>query len=127
MLPREALASGNTTAVVGAVQRVSDEAAFLRNAQGLGRLMRAHPRPAPERAADWIEYALLMPENGTLATRRPSGDLSFAVLASLAVLAVLAAAGGAMLAALFYAGRALLAAGGWLTTRGPVAPKQKRV
>lgn len=94
-VPRAALTAGQPEVLVAAVQRTISEPSFRQNAVKVGRMLRAHGKPGPERAADWVEYALAMPADGSCSLNDPNTHIHWAVRASLDVWALLLVLGWA--------------------------------
>jgi glucuronosyltransferase len=87
---RASLTAGDPGPLLAAVDRAATDPALRRNAAKVGRMLRAHGKPAAERAADWVEYALEMPRDGSLSLASAAADVPWAVRASLDVYAALA-------------------------------------
>lgn len=108
---RATLAAGDPEPLVAAVAAVAENPEFKKRAQAVGAMLRGHKRSAPDRAADWVEYALTMPADGSGDLRGVSGKLSWAALSSvdvgLAWMAILGLILGVLLLVVWLAFRAV--------------------
>ncbi len=91
---RATLAAGNPTSLVEAANKVLGDPGFRRAAEKVGALLRAHPKTAAERAAEWIEAALAMPPGTGLPVSDPAAALPWWIRDSHDVHAVVAVVGG---------------------------------
>lgn len=84
---RKTLTDGDPEPLIAAVESLTANGAdYKQRAEAVGKMLRGHRRSGAERGADWIEYALSMPEDNSGDLRGVSGELSWAALHSIDVL-----------------------------------------
>lgn len=76
---RSSLAAGDAQPLLHAIKKVASDPTFRREAQRVGAELRAYVTPAAKRAADWVEFALNLPENSSLSISDPTGNLNWFV------------------------------------------------
>lgn len=76
---QNSLAAGDAQPLLDAIEKVINDPTFRREAQRVGAELRAYATPAPQRAAEWVEFALNLPENSSLSISDPAGKLGWFV------------------------------------------------
>lgn len=86
-VPRVTLTTGDPLPLINAVEKLVSDPSYKKSAEKVGEMLRGYATPPAERAANWVEYALDMPADGSGDLRGVSGQLSWAALHSIDVLA----------------------------------------
>jgi glucuronosyltransferase len=76
---RKSLAKGDARPLLDAIEKVVEDPKFKDAARRVGGELRAYSTPAAQRAAEWVEFALKLPENSTLSISDPAGRLYWVV------------------------------------------------
>ena len=84
---RSTLTNGDPLPLVNAVEKLVNDPMYRQNAEKVGKMLRGYGISPAERAANWVEYALEMPRDGSGDLRGISGQLSWVALHSIDVMA----------------------------------------
>lgn len=76
---KSSLAAGDIQPLLDAIKLIVDDPTYKQDAQRVGGELRAYSTPAAKRAADWVDFALNLPENSSLSISDPTGKLNWFV------------------------------------------------